>query len=165
MTIGLSLALYSAPFAVLAQPPYVDIEQRLSAEQLRTVGLSPEQLQMLNRMLREAVEQDASIQPRLVDTRPDPESAPPREGERSPASYIGLDDQPIKSRLKITVNGWEPGTVFALDNGQQWKVLKGHMKLRKPLEAPEILVVPGVAGRWFLQVDEDLPKARVYRID
>jgi hypothetical protein len=25
--------------------------------------------------------------------------------------------------------------------------------------------VPGIAGRWFLQVDEDMPKARVYRID
>jgi hypothetical protein len=52
-----------------------------------------------------------------------------------------------------------------LENGQQWKVLKGAMKLRKPLQAPEIVVVPGIAGRWFLQVDEDMPKARVYRID
>ena len=40
-----------------------------------------------------------------------------------------------------------------------------ELTLRKPLEAPEILVVPGVAGRWFLQVHEDYPKARVYRID
>jgi hypothetical protein len=39
------------------------------------------------------------------------------------------------------------------------------MKLRKPYDAPDILLVPGIAGRWFLQVDEDLPKARVYRID
>ncbi len=52
-----------------------------------------------------------------------------------------------------------------LENGQTWKVLKGSMKLRKPLQAPEILLVPGIAGRWFLQVDEDLPKARVYRVD
>ncbi|KAF1718677.1 hypothetical protein CSC74_03670 [Pseudoxanthomonas yeongjuensis] len=63
------------------------------------------------------------------------------------------------------VNGWEPGTEFMLENGQTWKVLKGSMKLRKPFESPEIMVIPGIAGRWFLQVDEDLPKARVYRID
>jgi len=25
-------------------------------------------------------------------------------------------------------------------------------------------VIPGIAGRWFLQVDEDLPKARVFRL-
>ena len=62
------------------------------------------------------------------------------------------------------VRAREPGTVFKLENGQQWKVLKGRMTLRKALQAPEIEVVPGVAGRWFLQVDEDLPKPRVYRI-
>jgi hypothetical protein len=38
------------------------------------------------------------------------------------------------------------------------------MTLHKTLHAPEIQVVPGLAGRWFLQVDEDLPKPRVYRI-
>jgi hypothetical protein len=32
------------------------------------------------------------------------------------------------------------------------------------MQAPEIVVVPGIAGRWFLQMDQDLPKARVYRI-
>ncbi|MCX7041434.1 MAG: hypothetical protein NT117_01830 [Gammaproteobacteria bacterium] len=42
---------------------------------------------------------------------------------------------------------------------------QGYMKLRKPMDAPVIVLVPGFAGRWFLQVDEDLPKARVYRID
>jgi hypothetical protein len=38
------------------------------------------------------------------------------------------------------------------------------MTLRTALASPAIKVVPGIAGRWFLQVDEDLPKARVYRI-
>jgi hypothetical protein len=56
------------------------------------------------------------------------------------------------------VAGWEPGTIFKLDNGQQWQVLKGSMKLRKPLQDPQVLLVPGIAGRWFLQVDEDMPK-------
>jgi len=39
------------------------------------------------------------------------------------------------------------------------------MKLRKPLESPAVLLVPGIAGRWFLQFDEDMPKARVFRVD
>jgi hypothetical protein len=54
--------------------------------------------------------------------------------------------------------------VFTLDNGQQWQVLKGEMKLKPGRSNPPIVVVPGIAGRWFLQVDEDLPKARVFRI-
>ena len=80
-------------------------------------------------------------------------------------SFLGLSEQPIRSRVKGDVRGWEPGTVFVLENGQQWKVLKGSLKLRKPLVAPEVVIAPGLVGRWFLQVDEDLPKARVYRID
>ena len=67
--------------------------------------------------------------------------------------------------MKGSISHWEPGTEFALENGQVWKVLKGNMKLRKTLQSPEIVLVPGFAGRWFLQVDEDLPKARVYRVD
>ena len=145
----------AATFPVRAQQADVDIEQRLSPDDMHEAGLdtlSPAQLAALNRLLRE---KSAGIAAPATTPK-----AP--EAERS---YIGLDDKPIRSRLKGDVAGWEPGTVFVLENGQQWKVLKGHMTLRAPMQAPEIVVVPGVAGRWFLQVDEDLPKARVYRID
>lgn len=156
MIFGLVVALLFAPFAAMAQQGYVDIEQRLTAEQRRATGLdtlSPAQLELLNQLLREK-----SAKAVVAEESPGQQEQPRR-------SYIGLDDKPISSRLKGSVSGWEPGTVFELDNGQQWKVLKGSMKLRKPLQAPEIIVIPGVAGRWFLQVDEDMPKARVYRID
>lgn len=161
MAAGLVIGLGLVSFAAMAQSPYMPIQQRLSEEQLRAVGLTPAQLDLLNSMLREAEEKQAA--------RPGAESRPQAsvaaEGGESQKMFIGLDDEPIKSRVRGPVSGWEPGTVFALDNGQQWKVLKGSMKLRKTLDAPEILVVPGIAGRWFLQVDEDMPKARVYRID
>jgi hypothetical protein len=154
---ALGLTLLLASFAVLAKQPYVDIEQRLTAEQLRATGLdqlSPEQLQLLNSLLREDVVKAVEASKTEAATE-----------RASSSSLIGLNDQPIRSRVKGSVGGWEPGTVFELENGQNWKVLKGSMKLRKPFESPEIVVVPGIAGRWFLQVDEDLPKARVYRID
>ena len=150
------LTLAVASFAAMGQPAYVDIEQRLTAEQLQQSGLdmlSPAQLARLNQLLR-----DESAQ--LAKAR-----QAGQEESNAAARFIGLDDKPIKSRLKGSVSGWAPGTVFELENGQRWKVLKGSMKMRKAVEAPEILVVPGIAGRWFLQVDEDLPKSRVYRID
>jgi hypothetical protein len=157
MTFCTTLVLaFAAAAPVGAQPAYIDIEQRLSADEMHEAGLdtlSPKQLAALNRLLREKAGTAAALPPT---------TAPPPDTERS---YIGLDDKPIRSRVKGDVGGWEPGTVFVLENGQQWKVLKGHMKLRTPMHAPDILVVPGIAGRWFLQVDEDLPKARVYRID
>ncbi|HEY0661133.1 MAG TPA: hypothetical protein VGD21_07430 [Lysobacter sp.] len=156
MISGLLLMLSGASSAALAAPACVDVEHRLTTEQLHATGLdtlSPAQRELLNRLLCEESAQAAKTDPA------------PATGEPRQRSFIGLDDKPIRSRLKGTINGWEPGTVFELENGQQWKVLKGSMKLRKPMQGTEVLVVPGIAGRWFLQVDEDLPKARVYRID
>lgn len=157
---GLVMAWTPAVFA--QQAPHVNIEQRLTPEQMRDTGLdqlTPAQLELLNRLLGEQVEARAQERAEVI-ARSQPPARP-----RDEDSLIGLNDEPIHARLKGTVAGWEPGTVFELDNGQQWKVLKGRMKLSRPLESPEIVVVPGVAGRWFLQVEEDTPKARVYRID
>jgi hypothetical protein len=139
----------------LAKQAYVNIEQRLTEEQRHATGidtLSPAQLAALNAVLRDQEE--------VVEA-----SAVQRSEQAGGGSLAGFNDEPIKSRLKGSVISWEPGTVFELENGQRWKVLKGYMKMRKEMQAPEIIVVPGLAGRWFLQVDEDLPKARVYRID
>lgn len=132
-----------------AATPYVPLEQRLSAEQLRETGLdtlSAEQLAALNRVL----------QGEAVATQAPPKAAMP---------LLGVDVQSIQSRLKGTITGWQEGTVFELENGQQWKVLKGYMTLPKPMQNPEVRVVPGIAGRWFLEVHEDYPKARVYLIN
>ena len=150
--------LCAAPLFAAAQD-YVPLEQRLSAEQLRATGLdtlTPQQLQSLNQLLREQATAAPAPATAAIEAQRGPEAG---------RSFIGLDDQPIRSKAKGAIAGWEPGTVFELENGQLWKVLKGSMTLRKPFESPDIVVVPGVAGRWFLQVHEDLPKARVYRID
>ncbi len=152
------LVLLSASCLAIAQQAYTGIEQKLTPGQLREVGLSPKQLELLNRYLRQA----EAAAPPVETARYETAQGKPR---RDPTSLMGFSDQPIRSRLKGSVAGWAPGTVFELENGQQWKVLKGSMKLRTPFETPDIVVVPGIAGRWFLQVDEDLPKARVYRID
>ncbi|HZX76636.1 hypothetical protein [Lysobacter sp.] len=171
---AIALSLVLSPLVAFAQQAYVNIEQRLTPEQLRSVGLTSAQLEQLNRLLREAQEKEAVAAP-IVAAAPAVASAtttgnatpqPSRDAGRDDrSSLVGFNDEPIHSRLKGTISQWEPGTVFELENGQQWKVLKGYMKLPKALESPEIVVVPGVAGRWFLQVHEDAPKARVYRID
>ena len=104
----------------------------------------------------------ATVEARVRAERPTQAPATPAAAG---GNFVGMDQEPIKTRLKGSIASWEPGTEFKLENGQTWKVLKGSMKLRTPMEAPEIVLVPGIAGRWFLQVDEDLPKARVYRVD
>jgi hypothetical protein len=179
---SLFLFLVCLSFAAMAQSGYVEIEKRMTAEQRRATGLdtlSPEQLALLNQLLREseaasiAQAEEAAKVATIAEAKAEAEAAVSAERRASNTAgrhadagrLIGFNDEPIRSRLKGEVAGWEPGHVFELENGQQWKVLKGKLTLRKPLQAPDILVVPGIAGRWFLQVHEDMPKARVYRID
>lgn len=154
----LSVLLVASSFSAAAQAAYVPLEQRLSAAQLAEVGLSPAQLQALNRVLRQA---EAGAPDAGTAAAPVPVPA----GVPAPAAmHLGLEEGPVSARLVGEVAGWAPGTVFTLDNGQQWQVMKGQMTLRAPLQSPQIEVIPGIAGRWFLQVDEDLPKARVFRL-
>jgi len=171
--IILAALLFAAANSLALAATAPRIEQQLTPEQLHATGLdtlTPAQLDALNAVLQK---RDADTQADATATATAAAQAratqPGRGGggnaPLSPASYIGLADEPIKSRLVGSVSGWEPGSEFHLANGQVWKVLKGSMKLRKPMQAPEIVVIPGFAGRWFLQVDEDLPKARVYRTD
>jgi hypothetical protein len=155
-----SALLLASSFAAFAQDRFVPVERRLSASQLAEVGLSPAQLQVLNRVLREA-ERAATASAAAVA----PVAAPLPANVPAPAAmHLGLEEGPVSAHVVGEVAGWQPGTLFTLDNGQQWQVMKGQMKLRQVLQSPQIAVVPGIAGRWFLQVDEDLPKARVFRV-
>ena len=158
-----------------ARQDALKIEQRLTAEQLRETGLdtlTPAQLARLNELLSvsPAVSMASSSAPTMASAPA--QAGAPSTAPAAPVAQPGIDkplfgfnDAPIKSRLKGTITGWEEGTVFTLENGQQWKVLKGHMKLPKPMTDPDIRVVPGLVGRWFLEVHEDYPKARVYLIN
>lgn len=132
----------------VAAPACQRLEDRLSPTDLASVGLTAEQLARLNELLCA----------RPVDTTP----VPPAAGR---GAIVGLDATEITARLRGTIQSWEPGTEFTLENGQVWKVLKGRYRLPRPLEGPTVRVIPGLAGRWFLEVDPDAPKARVYRID
>lgn len=158
---SLVVAMSAGQFAS-ASPDPQKIEQRLSADQMHETGLdtlSPAQLARLNELLQQ---QEATT---VAKAEARAVAAPRTGAERGVESFLGLDTKPITTRLKGSISHWEPGTEFQLANGQTWKVLKGYMTLRKTLDAPEVILVPGIAGRWFLQIDEDAPKARVYRID
>jgi len=160
----LATLLALASLAALAVQPYVNLEQRLSPEQLHATGLdtlTPAQLAALNSILSQNAEATAKAAAKAAPQ--------PLEGDISNQPgrgwNTGLDEQPIKTRVVGIVTGWEPGTEFKLANGQTWKVLKGSLKLRKSMDHPEVELVPGMMGRWFFHIDEDLPGARVYRVD
>lgn len=147
--------------ALTAQAQQTLIQDRMNAEEFKAAGLdklSPEELAHLNAWLAQKATPVAATAP-----EPGMEASMPAVGSGTSPAIVG-DDKPVHSRLKGSIHTWSPGTVFELENGQQWRVVKGSMKLSKPLESPEIEIAPGLMGRWFLQVDEDAPRARVERI-
>lgn len=153
--LGVIFCLLPLPLAVAfaaGRADYVSLRQLLSPVQLEGTGVSDAQVNALDTLLRAAWELPANRAARetVVD---------------DPMRSVGLDTAGFSASVKGVVAGWSPGTVFDLDNGQQWKVLKGSMNLPKPRQSPRVRLVPGVSGRWFLEVDEDLSKARVYRVD
>src|SRR5262245_10029148 len=85
--------------AVQAQSAYVEVEKRFNAAEMHEAGLdtlSTAQLAALNRLLRD---KEPEVAPKAA-------SAEGTGREGAPRSYIGLDDEPIHSRVKGDVDGW-----------------------------------------------------------
>jgi hypothetical protein len=167
-----ALCIAATAFAAQAAQP-LPLEQRLSPEQLRATGLdtlSPRQLALLNQLLahEQARQANAAGAASVASDGMPPPGAPAAvaagTGVAQANLFAGAQDGPFEGRLVGEVAGWAPGTVFTFEDGQQWQVLKGELRLPEVRQSPQVVVVPGAMGRWFLQVDEDLPKARVQRI-
>ena len=168
--LGLALLFLCASTGAIADSTYVKLEQRLSAEQFKQTGLNtlaPEQLLLLNRLLSEQATHVTPVNAPMATEAAvvaAPVVAPIADTAATPSSFAGFDDGPVYSRVIGTIDGWQTGTVFNLENGQQWRVIKGKVKLYKPMTNPEANVKTSLTGRWFLQVDEDIQKALVTRI-
>lgn len=135
-----------APSAAHAERPYVAIEQRLSAEQMRATGLdqlSAEQLTLLNRLLRD--EQTVVVAESKRDVQKQAE-------------------EPVSSTIRGEVRGWEKGTVFELENGQRWQVVDGEYYSTSRLTNPKATVRPGLLSSWYLRIEGISVGAKVKRI-
>ena len=143
---------------------YVSLRERLSAQELRAIGLSDAQVDQLDAALRASEARSRKQAEAQAAIAPAPR-ATVHATAAVPQPRVGLGDQPIGAHAQGRITGWAPGTVFVFDNGQRWQVLKGTAALRTPLDSPRVRVVPGFSGRWFLEITEDRPKARVFLVD
>ncbi len=160
-SLCLVLLLLTASFSVLAQSSNLPLEKRLTPAQMRATGLdtlSAEQLALLNQLLQEQTTQAIAVAVEK-NTAEVKASAPV-----APMAVPTLSNEPFKSRIIGSFSGWETGTVFTLENGQQWQVNKGNAKLPKPLNDPAVDVKISLVGKWYFELSEDLPRAMVTRI-
>ena len=135
----------------LAGPPYVAIEQRLSTEQMHATGLDqlhPEQLSLLNQLLREQQDNVAAES-----------TAAERDRKTREAAEV------VASTLKGEFHGWQNGTVLELSNGQRWRVIGGDYYTTRRISNANVLVEPGAFGAWYLQVEGLNASTKVKRIE
>ncbi|GAA5071367.1 hypothetical protein [Lysobacter panacisoli] len=150
----LALALLLVASVAGAKPPYVPLEQRLTAEQLQATGLdtlSAEQLRLLNQLLSE-----------------DRENVAKAAVAEQAANDVGLREkrtptQSVTANVQGEVKTLARGSTITLDNGQRWRVNEGSLYLRKGLTNPPVVIEPGFMGVWYLKLDGQ--SLKVQRVD
>lgn len=161
-SLSLVLLLMATSLTTAAQSSNVPLEKRLTTEQMQATGLntlSAKQLALLNQLLQEQTSQAIAVAVEK-NTEEVKASAPV-----APMALPVLSNEPFKSRIVGSFSGWQTGTVFTLENGQQWQVNKSGGKLPKPLNDPAVYVGISLVGKWYFQFDdENLPRAMVTRI-
>lgn len=166
-SLSLVLLLMASSLNGVAQSSDVALEKRLTAEQMQATGLntlSAKQLALLNQLLQEQTSQAIAV---AVEQNSAPVNAAVPVIASAPVASMAtpiLSNEPFKSRIIGSFNAWQTGTVFTLENGQQWQVNKGSAKLFDTLKDPVVQVNISLVGKWYFEFNEDLPKAMVTRI-
>lgn len=160
-SIVLVMLLAAVPLSttIAQQAPYRPIEQRMSADLREASGLNamtPDQLAVLNAWLRQ--EQEANVEQVRASI----------EEQRKGFGWSARsnDDEPIVSKLTGMFQGWDPGTVFTLHNGQSWQVIDTppyYVAKRASTRDPAVSISPSALGGWRLQVEGHAVRATVRR--
>ncbi len=162
LVTAFALACISTP-AFGQESAYVPVEQRFTAAQLRETGLDQldaAQLARLNMLLRD--DQTAQVAAVREEARREIAAAPAEN-----AGGRGMFDrraEPVVSRIVGEFRGWDSGTVFALANGQRWRVVQTpefYLPKSKTVDGPAVAVTPGLVSGWYLQVEGQSPRAKV----
>jgi hypothetical protein len=109
-----------------------------------------------------------------VAAAPAPASAAAAAPAASPEQGFGLrpvvkkqqDVEPssIRSSVVGRFDGWGPGTIFRLANGQVWKVTDDTDAVLPIVQNPNVEITRGLIGAYFLQVEGHTNSARVARV-
>jgi hypothetical protein len=92
--------------------------------------------------------------------------APERSFGLRPAVKKPKDTEPASIRSSVVgrFEGWAPGTIFTLANGQVWKVTDDTDAVLPIMQDPKVEITRGLMGAYFLQVDGHTNSARVARV-
>jgi hypothetical protein len=157
------LLLASAP--VCAQQT-VELQQQMGATEFKASGLeklSPSELQHLQQWLAEHAGTLATSIP--ASEVKSATAVTGNEAVRSRRSWFSHKSDSadakadtkarntVTSKIAGAFNGWDPGSILTLENGQKWRVVDGSsLTVRETMASPEVTVKPGFLGSWTLKV-------------
>jgi hypothetical protein len=75
-----------------------------------------------------------------------------------------VEPSSIRSSVVGRFDGWGPGTIFRLANGQAWKVTDDTDAVLPIVQNPNVEITRGLIGAYFLQVVGHTNSARVARV-
>jgi hypothetical protein len=81
------------------------------------------------------------------------------------AASAAEEEAPVESRLTGEFRGWEPRTVFALENGERWQETGGTTYAGPPLAAPVVRIRAGALGAYWMRIEGVSREVKVRRVD
>jgi len=67
----------------------------------------------------------------------------------------------VESRISGEFRGWDPATIFTLEDGSRWRVLNGSSYSTPPMPPPKVKVVPANLGGFWMTIEGVHPRVRV----
>jgi hypothetical protein len=157
------LLLASAP---VCGQQVVQLQQQMGATEFKASGLeklSPSELHHLQQWLAEHSGTLTATVPaseaKSATAVSDSQAATSRRGWFSHKSGSAETKAETKARNTVVskiagnFNGWDPGSILTLQNGQKWRVTDdSSLTVRETMASPEVTVKPGFLGSWTLKV-------------
>jgi hypothetical protein len=118
-------------------------------------GLTPAQIERLNALVEryKSAEVNREVGKAVTETR-----AKTRDDDEKARSRI-------ESRIAGEFRGWSGGTIFRLENGEEWQLSNPEtFRLSRPKMNPSVVIVKAPIAGYMMYV-EGCPRVRVRRID
>lgn len=137
--------------------------------------LTPGELARLDALVQEFQRREIARGPRPVEapavaSNPATKAAGSEVRDRPKAKVVlasgtEVEFAAVESRISGSFDGWEPRTVFALENGQRWRVAGGDTYATSPSASPAVKITPGALGSFWMTIDGVRRRVKVVRVD
>lgn len=161
----LLMSLLSLATAGLHAQQAPTLQQRMGSDAFKQAGLdklSPAELQSLQQWLSaHASELAISVPASEVSSAAAAAGSKPVQPRDGSGSGATRNDTVI-SHLAGAFNGWKPGTVLTLQNGQKWRISDdSSLDIGRSIDNPAVTIKPGLISGWTLKVQGYNSSARV----